>query len=83
MKETAAAGTNGGAWRRAARSAAWIALVVAGIVLEQFILIGPSLIGQKILLPLDFLAMPGMYLPRLPHTQPIGSAQQQCLAILC
>ena len=70
MKETAAAGTNGGAWRRAARSTAWTALVVAGVVSAQVILIGPSLTGQKILLPLDFLTMPGMYLPRLPHTQP-------------
>ncbi len=70
MKEKAAAGSEGGTRQRAERPAAWIALVVAGIVLGQVILVGPSLIGQKILLPLDFLAMPGVYLPSLPHTPP-------------
>src|SRR5947199_154185 len=37
-------------------------IVVAGIVLGQAILYGPSLIGQRILLPLDLLARRGMYL---------------------
>jgi hypothetical protein len=34
-----------------------------GIVIGQAILYGPSLIGKKILLPLDLLAVPGSYLP--------------------
>jgi hypothetical protein len=40
-----------------------IAIAVLGIVVGQAILYGPSLIGKKILLPLDLLAMPGTYLP--------------------
>ena len=70
MKETTAAGTNGGAWRRLGRSAAWPALVVAGVIVTQVILIGPSLVGEKILLPLDYLTLPGVYLPRLPDAPP-------------
>ncbi|MFZ1936952.1 MAG: hypothetical protein WCB27_22645 [Thermoguttaceae bacterium] len=66
MKERAEAKTNESAWRRRGRTAAWIALVVAGIVVEQFILIGPSLLGRKVLLPLDYLALPGVYLPTPP-----------------
>jgi hypothetical protein len=49
----------------------WLArccLVLAGLVLGQAILIGPSLIGQKILLPLDILARPNIYLPPTPQT---------------
>jgi len=34
-----------------------------GILIGQGILYGPSLIGKKILLPLDLLAVPGSYLP--------------------
>jgi hypothetical protein len=71
MKERAEAKTNQSAWRRRGRAAAWIALVVAGIVVEQFILIGPSLLGGKVLLPLDYLALPGVYLPSPPHMAPI------------
>ncbi len=41
-------------------------IVLAGIVLGQAILFGPSLIGQKILLPLDILARPGVYIPQTP-----------------
>lgn len=40
------------------------AVALLGIVLGQAILYGPSLIGKKILLPLDLLAVPGSYLPR-------------------
>ena len=36
-----------------------IAIAVLGIVVGQAILYGPSLIGKKILLPLDLLAVPG------------------------
>src|SRR5688500_20390488 len=47
-------------WRR-------VAIVVAGIVITQAILYGPSLLGLKIMLPLDLLAQPGVYLPRTPE----------------
>ena len=53
----------------------WLArwsLVLAGIVLGQAILFGPSLSGRKILLPLDILAQPGVYLPSTPETAGIA-----------
>ncbi|MGA2242425.1 MAG: hypothetical protein ABSH11_10380 [Verrucomicrobiota bacterium] len=43
-------------------------IVGAGIVLGQAILYGPSLIGEKILLPLDFLTLPAFYIPSTPET---------------
>ena len=46
-------------------------IVVAGVVLGQAILNGPSLIGQRILLPLDLLALPGMYIPQTAETAKI------------
>ena len=42
-------------------------IVLAGIVAGQFILYGPSLIGQKVLLPLDLLSVKNVYLPRTPE----------------
>lgn len=39
---------------------------MGGIVLGQFILFGPSLLGQKYLLPLDILQQPAFYLPAGP-----------------
>ncbi len=39
-------------------------LVWAAIIAGQLLLIGPSLAGRKILLPLDLLAATDMYLPR-------------------
>lgn len=44
-------------------------LVVAGIVVGQAILYGPSLLGWKILLPLDILATPRVYIPRCSATE--------------
>ena len=44
-------------------------VVAAGICLGQAILYGPSLIGAKILLPLDLLAEPTVYLPKTPGMQ--------------
>jgi len=38
-------------------------VVVLGILLGQLALYGPSLLGVKILLPLDLLALPHTYLP--------------------
>ncbi|TAL04817.1 MAG: hypothetical protein EPO07_04655, partial [Verrucomicrobia bacterium] len=43
-------------------------IVIAGLVLGQILLYGPSLVGRKILLPLDTLARPGVYLPTTPET---------------
>ena len=39
------------------------AIVLTGIIIGQFILYGPSLVGKKILLPLDLLAVKNVYLP--------------------
>ena len=47
-------------------------IVIAGIVLGQAVLYGPSLVGQKILLPLDILAHPALYIPPTPATAKIG-----------
>jgi hypothetical protein len=41
-------------------------IILAGIVFGQVVLYGPSLIGKKILLPLDVLSYPGFYLPNSP-----------------
>jgi hypothetical protein len=45
-------------------------VLLAGLILPQFILIGPSLFGGKILLPLDFLQQPQVYLPMDPAHPP-------------
>ncbi|MCA8941076.1 MAG: hypothetical protein KDB80_00835 [Planctomycetes bacterium] len=36
-------------------------ILVLGIVIPQFVLYGPSLLGSKVLLPLDLLTRPGTY----------------------
>ncbi|MGO8700150.1 MAG: YfhO family protein [Limisphaerales bacterium] len=46
-------------------------IVFAGIIFGQAVLYGPSLIGEKILLPLDTLAQPSIYIPRTPETAKI------------
>lgn len=50
---------------------AWARLVVlvAGLIVPQMILFGPSLVGSKVLLPLDLLALPKFYLPSTPERQ--------------
>ncbi|HEX4343727.1 MAG TPA: hypothetical protein VH255_10065, partial [Verrucomicrobiae bacterium] len=48
-------------WRR-------LLIVVIGIVAGQCVLYGPSLVGKKILLPLDILVQPTFYLPMTPET---------------
>ena len=45
-----------------------LAILLAGIVLSQVVLYGPSLIGAKILLPLDTLAQGNVYIPVTPET---------------
>jgi hypothetical protein len=47
-----------------------LVIVLAGIVLGQFALHGPSLAGRKVLLPLDILAAPGFYVPVNPDSPP-------------
>jgi len=42
-------------------------LLVLGLLLPQVLEFGPSLVGAKILLPLDLLALPGIYLPNTPE----------------
>ena len=42
-------------------------LVLLGIIFLQFLLYGPSLCGRKVLLPLEVLGLPGMYIPRTPE----------------
>lgn len=46
-------------------------IVFAGIILGQAVLYGPSLIGQKVLLPLDLLAQPLIYIPQTLETAKI------------
>ena len=41
-------------------------VLLAGVVLGQVVLYGPSLAGRKILLPLDLLTQPGIYSPGNP-----------------
>ncbi len=45
-------------------------IVLAGIIIGQAIIYGPCLVGRKILLPLDILAMRGIYLPVSPQSPP-------------
>jgi hypothetical protein len=42
--------------------------LLAGLILGQFLLYGPSLLGTKVLLPLDLLALPNVYLPVTAET---------------
>ena len=41
--------------------------MLLGIIAGQIILFGPALVGEKILLPLDILALPVVYLPKSPE----------------
>jgi hypothetical protein len=44
-----------------------ILVVLAGIIFGQIILYGPSLLGLKVLLPVDILALQNAYIPRTPE----------------
>src|SRR5437868_6107566 len=61
----------------------WVraALLLTGILLPQALLYGPSLIGRKLLLPLDILAQPGHYLPPA-IAQRVGQPQDWVLSDL-
>ncbi len=41
-----------------------LAVLLAGLVVPQVLLVGPALVGRKILLDLPILGEPGVYLPR-------------------
>ncbi len=56
--------------RKPSRLAQW-SILLAGIILGQVALYGPCLIGKKILLPLDVLASPNIYLPQTPEVAAI------------
>jgi len=58
-----------GEWMR--RKLARLIIVLAGIVLGQAVLYAPSLAGRRILLPLDYLAGPPVYLPKTAETEKI------------
>jgi hypothetical protein len=43
-----------------------LAIFAAGVVATHFVLFAPSLVGAKVLLPLDDLAFKDVYLPKIP-----------------
>lgn len=53
-----------------------LVVLLAGIALCQFVLYGPSLVGKRILLPLDILAQAGVY---LPQTEEVARVEPQNL----
>lgn len=55
--------------RRGRRTRALILLL--GLLASQLVSLWPALIGGKVLLPLDLLGQPEMYLPRTPGSRPI------------
>ncbi len=66
---------------RPVRRVGKLLVIIAGIVLGQAVLYGPSLAGRKILLPLDILVEPGVYLPRTPEVTRI-KPRNECLVDL-
>ncbi len=46
-------------------------VILAGITFGQCVLYGPSLVGNKVLLPLDILAQQNVYTPRTPENSGI------------
>ena len=68
---------------RLRRKLARLVVVLAGIVLGQVILYGPSLAGKKILLPLDILAAHSVYLPPSPSGATIEPRNLFLIDTLC
>src|ERR1039458_5593707 len=60
-----------------------LVILLAGIVLGQVVLYGPSLAGRKILLPVDILAEPGKYLPRTPEVAKIVPQNTYLSDLIC
>ena len=69
--------------RRASRLLVKLAIILAGIVVGQVVLYGPSLAGRKILLPLDFLAKPKVYLPMTPAVAKIVQHDHVLSDLVC
>ncbi|HWW02298.1 MAG TPA: hypothetical protein VNZ64_21540 [Candidatus Acidoferrum sp.] len=60
-----------------------VTLIFLGIALSQFVLYGPSLIGHKILLPLDILSGEGFYLPQTPEIVGIQPRDGSLADLIC
>ena len=58
-------------------------VVLAGIVLGQVLLYGPSLAGWKVLLPVDILAGPRVYLPRTPEFEKVEPKDMMRMDLVC
>lgn len=58
-------------WQRISPKIRRLLIVLFGICVGQAVLYGPSLLGKKILLPLDILAEPNVYLPMTPEVKKI------------
>jgi len=69
--------------RRVRESIGRLLLVIAGIFFTQVILYGPSLLGWKILLPVDILAAPGSYLPRTPDVEKVVTHDPVLSDLIC
>src|ERR1039458_1767690 len=60
-----------------------LVILLAGIVLGQVVLYGPSLARRKMLLPVDSLAEPGKYLPRTPEVAKIVPQNTYLSDLIC
>ncbi|MEI8372884.1 MAG: hypothetical protein WCJ35_08625 [Planctomycetota bacterium] len=58
--------------QRIGSSAKRFGVLLIGIILGQAVLYGPSLLSYKVLLPIDYLALKGIYLPQDSRTAAIG-----------
>jgi hypothetical protein len=58
-------------------------ILLAGLVAGQVILYGPSLIGRKVLLPLDILTAPNFYLPQTAQTAGIQTQNHSLTDLIC
>lgn len=56
-------------------------VVIAGLVLPQVFLYWPSLLGQQLLLPLDNLSRPRMYVPLAPEQRAVDPRDYQNLLL--
>ena len=70
-------------WQPPKKKLARLLIVLAGIVLGQAIIYGPSFIGLKILLPLDILAEPKFYLPQTPEVTRIRPKNPYLIDPVC
>ncbi len=61
-----------GTWENRGTQSKRVAVLLAGLITTQFFLFGPSLVGRKILLPLDILTCRDSIFRRAsaPHSAP-------------